>query len=378
MKLPATLLLSFFLTPSLFSQDLDRLRSRVEEHWKYRVGADKAKAGQYVDSGSRSKYANLFDAVPLKNATIVAFEFSKDSKDVFVRVRTMMDTPIGQLSKDVTERWSWTGGNWFLRVDALESETLMDRAVSSNLAHSPVQVIAGVPRPDFEVQSSQVDLGSHTQGEKITGSISFKGKKSEIIAIGTDRMPIVTVKETRWLDENGGTLDFVVDTSLMSRDLSRSVKFFAVGAGHVRTYSSDVKLLAKIQGKIEFTQHPEQIDVRGAGMVEIEMKNLLDRPVAISSADPWTPGFIVKENTEPRPPVILEIKAGDSRRLTVRYPDQLDPFDELGVQLTFNDDLFPEPVPFRFNVVQPKVEAPPLVDPAVLERILRESRAKQR
>jgi hypothetical protein len=354
-----SLLLVLLLAPAAFAQDLDRLRSRAEDLWKHRVAGDKIKAVPFVEPDSRDRLSNVADP-NLKDATIIAFNFSRDSREVLVKVRLRVTSTIGDLNKDVEERWVWTGGNWFLRLGP---------SAPSNLFEANTQVSLGTPRVDIEVMQPQLEPGNYVQGSQITGSIPFTAKKSELIAIGAEGIPGLSVKEVHWRDESGGTIEFVINTALISKSIAQPIRFIAIGKGGTRTPSKPVDIRATIAGLVEFSQIPEAPDFRTGGQVQIVMKNLRDRPLAITAVSTSRPDYTVKENEAPVGD-ILRIAPGETGRLTIEHPAHTQR-PEPEVVISFADGLFPQPVTFPLRFLMPRVEEQPLVDPALLQEILR-------
>jgi hypothetical protein len=358
--LPLTLLL---LAPAIFAQDLNRLRSRSEELWKYRVAGDRTKAAPFVAPGSKNRFSELFDPF-LKEANIVGFSFTKDSREVFVNVRMRVGLPVGEMNKEIEERWQWTSGNWFLNLEPLASSSLF----TGNLPAYP-----GVPRVNITVAEPRVEPGNYVQGAKIAGSIPFQAKKAEILAIDAVGIPGLTVKELHWQNESGGTIEFVIDTTLISQNVAQPVTFVAVGHGGIRTPAKPVVIRATISGLVEFRQIPQVIDYRVAGKAQIEMKNLGNRPIVIKDVIASRLEYKIKEIEEAKGGTVLRILPGETGRLTVEYPQQLES-PEVNLLLSFVDGPFPEPIPLPLGFFRPEVEERPLVDPAVLQEFLRSQR----
>jgi hypothetical protein len=354
MKWFATLLLITITAPSSFSQNLDQLRTRSAEHWKQRVAGNRTGASQYVERESRARFTEAYEP-EFVEAKLAAFEFSENLREVLVTVRTVIQLPIGKVGKTMAERWVWSGGNWFLRPAAdvkAEPFTGKDGAPAA-------------PSLSFELLDSQLDLGKHTQGDELKGMVRFRGNRSGIANIVTDGFSALRISAVAWNDADGGVIHFVLDSSLISSKFARDVSFVAIDSGGVQA-PRKVTIAGEIDGRVEFRQMPEIIDPAKRGRIEIEVKNISQVPLRFTDMRSDHPAFILVEGQR-----VPTVNPGESFRLQIEHLIQPHPTGAELV-LSFADNFMPRPVVVPFNIALPKPHQQPLVDPGLLQQILRE------
>lgn len=336
---------------SSLAQDLNQLRSRVEDHWKKRAAGDRKAASQYVERQDRDRFIELFEP-QIKSTKVEAFQFLENPKEVLVFVKTKMDLTIGMADKTISERWIFNG-NWFLHVGPVVEMPFNKPKIS--------QLIL----PSFELLDSELNLGRHVQGEQVSVGVRFKAKRSETANIVVRGIPGTTIKKINWESADGGTVDAVIDTSLLTTDISQPLTFVSIDAAGTQV-AKTVTVAAEIEGRVRIKQTSEAIDPLVASKVEVEVTNVSGGSVNLAGVVSHNPAFRLEDIPEK-----TELQPGESARLLISHEPQRVPESSAALLLVFADNLFPGPIVFPFNIKLPEDTG---VDPGSLnlQQLLRQ------
>jgi hypothetical protein len=336
------------------AQSLDRLKDRVNGFWDKRIAGDNQAAANFVEQSSRPVFQKLFEP-PTKKITVTGFTFTQDPKRVTVNIKATSVLPIGEVERNFGEVWVWANGNWFVHLDpAPAANSLL--SMSNNRSTSETR--------EFKILDTKLDLGSHVQGEVISGTVRFAARKNEIRNIFSGGMAGLSVKRFQWLDDNGGTLEFLFDTALETENFERTLSFAGLFDNGVQV-RADVPVIARIQGRIKFAMSNSQpLDLTRAGRVELEVQNKWTSPFSVISVEPSNNRFKLESEFQPR-----VLNPGESIRVGVAYQASPEPI-QTALKVTLSEVLPVSEVYVPVDIALPRSKPVPLVDPEVVDRIL--------
>jgi hypothetical protein len=313
------LVVSLGFATSSFGQDLNRLYDRAQKLLSLRSIdksplAKKTDAAPYIETKSRDRFLEL-NPFPMQDARVSGFEFTNDPKLVYVLFKANvvlpeLGHPVPRVGK---EPWVWDKKDWFL--------TLPDEEVQLPPDGAP-KPPSGIP---FDLAQNHVDLGKHVQGDVVRQTLKFKSDKDAILLLrSSDNLPGLSVSGPDWKSKEEAELQVVLDTVLLSKDVSYTVALEIQGSEGQRLHSS-FDLTAQIEPRLRITQVPEIIDPSKSGTVEIEMENLSKEGFQFML--PLTP-------TNPEYQIVGSvpegIEPGQTVKLKLKYDAQPEP---LGAQI---------------------------------------------
>lgn len=293
-------------TPAL-SQDLNTLKDRADRLWTARLQANKASAAEFVEQEKRSDFP-MYENV--REAKVTGLEFTADKSRVLVTTTAkQIVPPVGFIEQTITESWEWKAGNWFVHVGPATGNPFeMNRgAVSATTVRSGFA---------FQLIDKKVDLGVHTQGDKIAGTVKFAAARSALQNIRARGLDGFRVGATRWIDDKTGEMEFTIDSSLISQDINASVVLEAVGPERVFEINSVIENLAlvgRIQGKFGISQLPQTPEAEKGRFVELEFKNVGNAPFRVERIRSLDTNFVASDS------VIPPVAPGQSVKVAVPY-----------------------------------------------------------
>jgi hypothetical protein len=349
-----TFAISIFAGPSLHGQDLDQLTNRVQQLWKARSSQSRrTEVLKFIDPQTHDAYLQNVEA-PFSSFKLFGFEFTDDRSQVDVIARVRMLVPqIGEIDKTVKETWVWKDKQWFMRATTTPTlSTLFDEG-RGNRPPQPAQ-------PQFELSNTTIDGGVRTQGDVIEGKMVFKAPRQEIVVIRpVERIPGLSIGSPWWTDATTGYLTYRWETALLSESVDKVLPIEAIGTSGGKT-SIGVRLQARIQGKVGFSQTPDIFDPATDGQVELHVRNLMDKPLRILSVTSNNPFYVVDDR------VPESIDPGNSGRLLIRYTGHKG--SGASLSLVLSEPLTASGiVTVPLNAKIPDVERPPSYTPETLE-----------
>jgi hypothetical protein len=336
------------LSPSPASgQNLDRLYERASQLWALRVSGSKAEQIKFIEPDGRDTFAKYTEPQILK-ADVLSIEFGNTRRNANVVVRAQMFWPdIGRVEKELHEPWAWNGKEWFLHV--ADSGNPFAAKSEAPTVNKPVEL-------SFEFVTPKVHLGKHTQGDVVSGQLQFRGSQEQIALILPDDTPGLYFEPVRWENSDSGSFRFSLDTTLLSEDFHKSLKFDAVDLGGKRK-SAFLEMTAEIEGRIRFTQVPSFIDTHADGLAVLEIHNMADKPFRLRNVTVTNSSFTLDSDA---PDVI---RPGETGILKVSYKEQK---DESGASLNL---VLSEPILGKTTVLFPlQLKAPRQVAPGAYTR----------
>jgi len=313
-----------------FSQDLNRLQERAQKLLALRSSDKKAEAAQYIDTKSREAFLEEHP-FPMRDAHVTGFEFTNDSKVVYVLFKANVILPeLGPVPRTGREPWVWDKKDWFLSLSEEGQPTF-----PTTLNPPPAK-----PLP-LELAQSHVDMGKHIQGDIVRQKVSFKSDKNQIFLFRTSGdLPGVSLSTPVWKSNEEGEIEVVLDTLLLSKDVKYDVELEVQGNEGQKTHAS-FDLIAQIEPRFRISQIPDIVDPAQAGTVEIEMENLSAVPYDFLSLSSLNPAYEIKGE------IPENIKPGQTVKLTLSYPAQSEP---LGAQVNVR---ISKPIGGRQNLTFP-------------------------
>jgi hypothetical protein len=302
-------LLFFLAVPQAWSQDLDSLKQRAVGLWAARLKKSNTAAERYVEQKSRGNFP-MYEKV--RAAKVTELHFTETPSTVLVSAKTDMVVETVGLVKDtvITEPWVWVNGAWYLRVEVAKPEDVLSSPRST----------ASPPTYEFQFLDKQLNLGRHKQGEIVKGSIRFVASKAQTQQVRGRGISGLRVERIQWRDdEKGGTIDFSIDTSLLTEDVTKELTFDAIGptAGFsnlIVTEKASVTL--QMEGAVRLVQTSEPFDIRRNSIIQVEIHNLGSKPIQLEKIRSQSPTLSV--------PLDLPqtIAPGAALKLTVTYTAQ--------------------------------------------------------
>jgi hypothetical protein len=316
-----SLFLFVFTSATASAQDLDSLKDRATRIWALRLEANKSKdaaaaqalrskAAEFIEKETRSN-APMHETV--QEATVAALEFTADKSRILVTTKAKTFIPgIGNAEQSIVEAWVWKGGNWFIHTEpgVLNSLTQVNGATSA---------ITGRQTFNFQLVDKKIELGTHKQGDKITGTVRFAAIRSELQSLRARGLEGFRIGETRWIDDKNGEFDFTFDSSLTSQDIEATVVLEAMGPERVFERLSAVEklsLVGRIEGKFQISQLPQTPESERGRFVELEIKNVGNASFRVEHLRPLD-GHSIAPDTMPPP-----LAPGQSAKLKISYPTQ--------------------------------------------------------
>jgi hypothetical protein len=320
----SVLAFSVLLTESIFAQDLSQLTARVSKLWEARSRVSRVEALEFIEPETRDTYLKMNEA-PFFSFKISSIEFTDDPNhvDVLVKVRGLIPG-IGEMDRTTREAWFWKNGQWMMH--AMPPPSMF----GSDAKTGPSVTV----RPDFQVAQTIIDVGQRAQGETIEGKIPFKAPRSEIRVIRpVERIPGLTIGTPVWTDASAGYLPYRWETALLSQNINQTIPVEAIATSDGRT-AVEVQFRARINGKVGFKQVPEVIDPVNSGQVELQIQNLMAKPLKILTALSYNPAYVIDES------VPGSIEPGKSGSLLIRYSAQAQATGA-SIGLVLSEDLSP-------------------------------------
>jgi hypothetical protein len=342
-----------------WAQDVTRLRERCSALWVERIAGDRVKASAFVEEKSRKDFISSYEPT-VRKFTIVGIEFPNKPNTLLVTVKAQLSLPvIGEVERTVVEPWVWTDRNWYLQV----LPTANPFSSTSNTAPVDEDPLG------FELLDSRIDLGTHTQGQLIKGSVRFKANRVNVAGMREHRIDGLKITKVNWQDANGGTIDFTIDTTLISESIDTDAEFEAFGSLTVKKKAT-VPLTAKIDGRVRFSQTPELVNSTIDGTMEVAIENISNMPITISRVKTLHSSFDVPFEQ----PVTL--KPGESTKVPISYKAQKLP-KAATLHIFFADNLFPKYVslPLKTWVARAVQES---MTPQRMQEIYREQQKQQK
>jgi len=335
---------------SAFAQqpDLNLLQKRANDLWAQRIASNRVAAAQYGLASSKVEVP-MFDGV--QRASVVAMYYTPDKTKMTVESRvkmilsTQMFQALGPMANSIpestiAETWVWSRGSWFLETGSIKNP------FSSN--EKPTAI--GKETFEFQVLQKQLDLGSHTQGDTIKGTIKFSALRKKVEGIRARGVSGLTLSAPKWTSDTEGTLDFTINTALISEDLKDAkITVEAIGPLFMfvpLTAKDELTVNGRIAGKVRVAQLPQTPEAQQGKFVQVEIENLTSAPFQIERARSLTPNLVVDDA---RIPVTLAPKqkttfAVDYRSLGRLMDGDLDIRFSAGV-LPSNQIVFPVKAP---------------------------------
>jgi hypothetical protein len=297
------------LVESAFGQNLDRLQDRAKRFLSLRAASNKAEAVAYVELNKRNDYLNRTPPL-MSNPQVLALEFTNDQKVVYVSYKaTFMIPEVGSFTTTVREPWIWNGKDWFLTFEEIGSPL-------SSGTRPPIEP----PKPvRFDLPVTQLDFGKHLQGELIKQTIQFSADRDDVrlFDLEGDSAPGLSINPV-WDSKQGGSIEVMIDTTLLNKDVDYTLELQAVGWESQRT-SRPIHLKAEIESRLRFSQVPEVIDPLKDGTVELHVENLSNIPLKIDSMMSGNPAFRVANDLYP------SADPGKTLTIVVKYLAQTEP-----------------------------------------------------
>jgi hypothetical protein len=291
-------LASFFLfAVSAEAQSLDRLKERAAAFWTERVADNQPAYLKFVEPSGANAFRSSQQPRYL-SADLAAIEFGVQSNTatVVTKVRLMLPE-LGEVKREIRDSWVWNGKNWFLRPQEVTLASIMSTASAPGEASKTEPPLTFVPSP------SQINLGKHVQGEVVSAQLSFKTDRDRIAQLLPGDLPGVTYGPIEWKDNQTGSIEFTVDTTMMSEDLVKPLIFRIVDE-RGQEILKPVPLLVQIEGRVRITQDPPVVDPSQSGTVELSLLNLTDKPIRITTVTSNNESFVldpeVKVNVGPQ------------------------------------------------------------------------------
>lgn len=362
-----TILLLFLVAVPSIAQDLNRLRERADEFWQLRVAGNRLQAAAFVESTGREAF--MAQSPPrILDARIAEIEFIEGSDDVVVHVEAHVSfTPeIAAMAWPLSETWLWDGEDWFVRVAVATANPFESPARTSAASDSEP---AAAPTVEFRFVDPTVDLGRHTQGEVVQGSLEFSAAEGDVREISTSSVRRLSFEDPRWDASGAGFLDFSWDTSLLWEDTSEQIEVSVHGPDGARM-DTTIDLRLAIDGRIRIAQIPDSFDTNDApGRVELELTNLTGERIRIDTAQVSNRSFTLDpdldQNLEPGKPVPIGIEYSEAVTggASVRF--------QLAPPLPGQAVLV---IPLEFERPQRRRTATPSISPEALERLIEAER----
>jgi hypothetical protein len=236
----------------------------------------------------------------------------------------------------------WKGGNWFLHTEPAVLNSILQVSGATS-------AITGRSVFSFQLVDKKLDLGTHKQGDKITGTVRFVALRAELQSIRARGIDGFRVGATRWTDDKNGEFEFTLDSSLISRDIDATVVLEAVGPERAlerTTAFEKLPVVGHIEGKFQISQLPQTPESESGRFVELELKNVGNASFRLEQLRP-VDGHSIAPSVTPLP-----LAPGQAAKLRIAYPTQAKLTDgELVFQ--FSEGILPS------NSVLFRIQGPP-------------------
>jgi hypothetical protein len=297
--------------------DLDRLKERATALWADRKNANTTRAATYVAPTNTHPVPAYGKVV---KATVESFDITEDAKVVVSTKVTMI--PAGSNEESTTtvkETWVFARNNWFLTPEAPPAPSGEATAKKTVL---PAK---------FEILDKTIDLGSHKQGEVVTGTVRFKAPRVRVEIIRVQGVAGLQMRRIEWADDTGGTIHIALDTLSLTEDLNNAVVVFDpvnALAGLPNPLTPDIAALkVRIQGKVRIVQLPQTDKAKRENLVEVEIRNLGDTRFKVENVR-----SVDAVSFDGEEALLPPLEPGESAILPVYYKDPNGPGD---AELTF-------------------------------------------
>jgi len=315
--------LGLILLSPLFAraQDLQQLPPRILKLWDLRKASNDFDALNFIEPKLRATYLKVRQS-PFVSYRLSALEFTEDSNRInAVVVVHFLLTGIGEIDRAVREPWVWEDGQWFMV--APEPANLMEAEKKPETAPAPLQ---------FALVNKTIDLGKHSQGDSINGTIQFRAMRPDVRIIHPiQKVPGLTVGPPVWTNPSEGFLPFTWDTTLLSQNINQLLTIEAKAVND-QTSSVDVQFRAQIDGKVSFKQVPEIWDTSQTGKAELQIQNLSTKPLKLLSVASQNRSFTIDDD------IPEQIAPGKSGRLIVHYTPQAE-LTPVSLRFIFSESL---------------------------------------
>jgi len=345
-----------FLTFSLFSpyalaQDLDKLHDRAELLWAERAKGDRASKSKAAEFISR-EFRNNFPMYPeVKGPAVTGLGFTDDKNRVLVSAKGTMFIPnVGEFPQEIVEPWVWANGNWFVEVKWAQEKdpfTINKEAPTAK----PREFL-------FTLTDTQIDLGPHKQGDVIKGTIRFQSTRADLRSVRARGLAGLRLAAPKWTDDNNGTIELTLDSTLFHQDIQKEVTLEAVGPAIIldafETRLAKLNIAAKIEGKLRLTQLPQSAQAQKDHIVEIEIQNLGSAPLQIKDLRPISTNYMVAESAPN-----VTVRPGQTEKFAVLYPNS-PVLTDGEVQFDLSSGVLPgDKVLFRIETAASQITALP-------------------
>jgi len=294
---------------SIFGQDLGQLPARASQFWGLLQQSNRLAAVELVDPETRQLYLQGTES-PILGFKVSGLEFTDNAGrvDVIVKVRSLIPRA-GEIERIVHQAWVWKDGLWMMHAETAPHLFGLDDGKPT--APPPVP-------PKFSITNATIDVGRHSQGERLEGKIAFQAARDEIVLIRPlQSITGLAVGSAVWTSGSEGYLPYQWDTLLLPQTVNETLTLEARASSDLKA-SANVQLRARIDVKIGFKQAPEIIDPAKAGQLELFVQNLSSKPLKILGVTSPNRAYVVDDNV----PALIE--AGKSGRLLIRYSAQPD------------------------------------------------------
>jgi len=307
----------------VFGQDLKLLNERATRLWELRRQMNRVDALQLIEPETRQIYLQQNEQ-PISSFKVSGLEFTGNPNrvDLLVTVRSLQPAVGAETDRVVREAWVWKNGQWLMH--ATPAPTMFDSDVEKR---APAAVI-----PEFQITNTVIDAGRHTQGAQVEGKIPFRAVRQEIVSIRPlQNVPGLVIGSPLWGGPSEGYLPYQWDTTLLDRNIDQKMSLQATATSDGRK-SVDLQFRIRVDGKVGFTQVPEIVDPAKPGQLEVQIRNLTEKPLKILGVNSINSAYVIDEN------VPESIDPGKSGRLLIRYSGQMDP-KGASLRLTLSESL---------------------------------------
>jgi hypothetical protein len=304
------------LKPAIGSaQSLDKLMNRAHSYLEARAALNRTEMGKYAQANKRTSFLERTPP-PMSKAKIDGLDFTNDSKTVNVRYSaTFTIDNVGNIPTQVREAWIWDGKDWFLKLEEIGNlfETKNNPGAAPEVKSFP-----------FELATSKIDFGKHTQGEVIKQVVEFKSNQDTFHTFTQNETPGLLVTGPTWLSKETGQLEVVLDTSLLSANVNYSAEL-DVTDWHGQKTKARLAVTAEIEPRLRFIQNPKIVDPAKGGTLEIQIENLSTTAFKPTSLVLSNPAYQISDYT----PNL--VGPGQTLKIVIAYQPQPEP---TGVALT--------------------------------------------
>jgi hypothetical protein len=307
------------LEPALGSaQSLDKLMNRAHGYLEARAALNRTEMGKYAQADKRTSFLQRTPP-PMSKAKIDGLDFTTDPKTVNVRYSaTFTLDNVGDIPTQVREAWLWDGKDWFLKLEEIGNIFEMTKNKNNPAAAPEVKPFT------FELATSKIDFGKHTQGEVIKQVVEFKSNQDTFHTFTQNDTPGLLVTGPTWLSKETGQLEVVLDTTLLSANVNYSAELDLTD-WHGQKTKARLAVTAEIEPRLRFTQNPKIVDPAKAGTLEIQIENLSTATFKPTSLVLSNPAYQISDYT----PNL--VGPGQTLKIVIAYQAQPEP---TGVALT--------------------------------------------